>query len=133
MNGMKCLYCGSDVVLADSKVIYGKHFGKVYMCSKYPKCDSFVGAHTGTDKPLGTLANAELRELRKICHSLFDGWWKANKKTRKDAYAILRHTFNIPEQKCHIAMFDVKQCKKLISLFNDRHIQTIGSLNEEKK
>ena len=57
-----CPYCQSVSVLTDSKVIYGKSYGMVYLCLNYPKCDSFVGVHKNSIKPLGRMANRELRK-----------------------------------------------------------------------
>lgn len=33
---MKCPYCGYEAKLVDSKIIYGKSYGKAYVCSFYP-------------------------------------------------------------------------------------------------
>jgi len=51
MEDRSCLYCNSKVELKDSDVIYGKSYGLVYICSKFPKCDSYVGVHRGTTFP----------------------------------------------------------------------------------
>jgi hypothetical protein len=36
-----------------------------------------VGCHKGTTKPLGRLADAELREWKKRAHAAFDPVWQA--------------------------------------------------------
>ena len=59
-----CDYCGRETEYVDSKVIYGKSYGKIYLCRN---CMAYVGVHKGTDKPLGRLANAELRNWKKGC------------------------------------------------------------------
>ena len=115
---MKCPYCGYEAKLVDSKEIYGKSYGKAWVCSFYPGCDSYVGCHPGTEKPLGTMADKKLRKLRNECHLLFDSIWKSGKKDRSSAYAMLRHTLKISEENCHIAMFDVATCKSLIRIFD---------------
>ena len=73
-----CPYCGEKVKLSSNKVIYGKSIGngKVYRCTNQ-WCDSYVGVHTGTNTPLGRLANKELRLLKNKAHRLFDGLWKS--------------------------------------------------------
>lgn len=66
-----CRYCGSPVVYTSNAEIYGREYGngKCYLCRN---CRAFVGVHTGTDTPLGTLANDELRQYRKTAHYWFD-------------------------------------------------------------
>lgn len=58
-----CDYCGRETEYVDSKVIYGKSYGKIYLCRN---CMAYVGVHKGTDKPLGRLANAELRNWKRL-------------------------------------------------------------------
>ena len=103
---MKCPYCASEVVLKDSKIIYGKSYGNVWICSNYPKCDAFVSCHKGTDRPLGMLANSELRNMRKLTHSAFDSLWQEAKKrgiknARSNYYRLLAKELGISEDECH--------------------------------
>ena len=48
-----CPYCGAVSILTDSKVVYGKSYGMIYLCRNYPKCDAYVGVHKRTNEPLG--------------------------------------------------------------------------------
>lgn len=52
---MSCPYCGKDVLLVNSEVVYGPghDYGNMWVCSSYPDCDSYVGCHKGTQNPLG--------------------------------------------------------------------------------
>lgn len=111
-----CAYCGGGVSLKDSKIIYGRSYGNIYICDKYPECDAYVGVHKSDGKtPLGTIANKELRELRKICHNnYFDPLWKSGKITRNEAYKFLQRIMGLTAEDCHIAMFNIDQCKELI-------------------
>ena len=109
-----CPNCGSPVSLKNSEIVYGKDYGWIYLCDNYPTCNSFVGTHRGTIKPLGTLANKELRELRKECHRLFDLRWKSGIMNRKQAYKLLQEIMNLSEKDAHIAMFNKEQCVFLI-------------------
>jgi hypothetical protein len=119
-----CPYCGSEVVLQDSAVIYhGKSFGLVWICSNYPACDAYVGVHTGTTRPLGRLANAELREWKKRAHSYLDPFWKSKRYTRKKAYSIASDLLGKPVSKTHIGMFDVQECKDLIASLKQLSLQ----------
>jgi len=78
-----CDYCKSKTELIDSAPVYnGVSYGKVYHCRP---CDAWVGVHKGTEKPLGRLANKELREWKKRAHAVFDPLWQAklNKRRRE--------------------------------------------------
>jgi hypothetical protein len=107
----KCPYCGSEVVCKDSAVVYSRSYGKIWICSNWPKCDAYVGCHKNSDKPLGRLANPELRFWKKQAHEKFDKLWKHGDMSRSDAYVWLSRALSIPSDKCHIGMFDVEQCK----------------------
>nr|WP_305144883.1 DUF3268 family zinc-finger domain-containing protein [Anaerotruncus sp. DFI.9.16] len=110
-----CDYCGRETEYVDSKVIYGKSYGKIYLCRN---CMAYVGVHKGTDKPLGRLANAELRNWKKAAHAVFDPLWKYGRFRghRNAAYAWLAQKMGLPVEKTHIGMFDVGQCRKAIEI-----------------
>lgn len=111
-----CDYCGRRAELVDSKVIYGKDFGhKCYLCRP---CLAYVGCHKGTDKPLGRLANAELREWKKRAHEAFDPLWKYGRFRgyRDAAYSWLAKRMGLPVEETHIGMFDIDQCKRVVSI-----------------
>jgi len=124
VSGIFCPYCGSVATLKDSKIIYGKSYGNAFICNNFPKCNTFVGVHKATNKPLGTLANNELREFRKKAHSLFDPLWKlkiikekcSKKKARTAGYKWLSIQTEIDYNRCHIAMMNIDECKKVIQV-----------------
>ena len=120
MYKLTCPYCAKQAILSDSSTIYGKDYGKVYLCINYPACDAFVGVHKGTDKPLGTLANSELRDLRKKAHKLFDSIWHEREMSRKDAYSWLASEMGLSKTKTHIAMFNESQCQQVIEMMKER-------------
>ena len=70
----KCPCCGSPVVLRSADGIYksNPHHVQLYVCSKYPVCDAYVRVIPGTTIPLGTMADKQLRYLRKRAHQYFD-------------------------------------------------------------
>ena len=109
-----CPDCGGKAELKDSAIIYGKSYGLAYVCENYPKCDNFVGCHKGTNKPLGTLANAKLRSKRKETHSLFDQLWKGENRERGQAYKFMAEVLDIDQEQAHIALLTFAQCDKLI-------------------
>ena len=118
MRKVFCAYCGRQAELVDSSVIYGRSYGhKVWLCRN---CMAYVGCHRGTDKPLGRLANAELREWKKKAHAAFDPLWQYGRfrKRRNAAYAWLSQQMHLPIEKTHIGMFDVAECKRVIEICN---------------
>lgn len=125
LTGKICPYCGKPTEFVDSSVIYGISYGMIYLCQD---CDAYVGVHKGTDKSLGRLANSELREAKKQAHYYFDKIAKTglinkiykkyipNISNRNKAYKWLSLQLNIPVKNCHIGMFDIPECKKVIEL-----------------
>lgn len=115
-----CRYCGNEVVFTSNAEIYGREYGngKCYLCRR---CRAFVGVHTGTIIPLGTLANDELRNARKQAHNEFDKLWKGQtrKMTRYNAYGWLAKEMNLKRKDTHIALFEVEQCKKVVELLKN--------------
>lgn len=97
----------------------------IYLCWD---CMAYVGVHKGTDRALGRLANAELRVAKKEAHFYFDQIaktslinkiWKEhipNTSNRNKAYLWLSNQLNIPHEVCHIGMFDVEDCKRVVEL-----------------
>lgn len=73
-SGMRCPYCGSTVIYRSADGVYNENSKHVmlYVCSKFPACDSYVRVHEGTTIPVGTMANGELRALRDKAHKQFD-------------------------------------------------------------
>lgn len=88
---------------------------RFYVCKP---CDARVGAHAD-GRPLGTLANAELRQLRSQAHGVFDPKWKremGGTMRRREAYRWLASNLRIPEEHCHIGMFDEEMCRRVIQI-----------------
>ena len=121
-----CRYCGSPVVYTSNAEIYGREYGdgKCYLCRN---CRSFVGVHPGTDIPLGTLANEELRRYRKAAHFWFDKIWKKTTRimTRDKAYKWLSKEIGLPKEQTHIGMFEKEQCEKVMEI-SQKKLQESG-------
>lgn len=112
-----CPHCGREANLVSQKVVYGKVYGrggKLWVCSNFPECDSYVGCHASSSKPLGTLANAEQRQLRKQAHALFDPLWRKGEMSRTAAYSKMAEMLEIPEHEAHISQLSSPQLEKLI-------------------
>ena len=58
---IKCPYCNSQAFLRPASAVHGQEYrqpgDEVYVCARYPDCDSYVSAHQRTHLPMGTLAN----------------------------------------------------------------------------
>lgn len=119
MKDVICNYCGRKAELVDSKVIYGTSYGKMYLCRR---CNAYVGCHKGTDRPLGRLADAELRYWKKAAHAVFDPLWRQGRfrGQRKAAYEWLAEQMGLPVEQTHIGMFGVAQCKQAIKIVQEK-------------
>jgi len=95
------------------EVYGGRDYGFIYLCRP---CKAWVGCHSGTANPMGTLANEGLRYWRNLAHASFDSVWKTGKMKRKEAYEWLAKRLGIEDQECHIAMMDESQCKQIVQL-----------------
>ena len=111
---VSCPYCGGWAELVDSAEVYGgRSYGNVWLCRR---CDAYVGCHAGTDEPLGTLADAETRHWRKRAHASFDPLWRGDGMTRAEAYRWLAGRLGVHPNDCHVGLFDVETCKRVVEL-----------------
>lgn len=116
-----CPYCGRNAVMTTSKRVYqGRDYGLIYLCPDYPNCDSYVGCHKGTANPLGRMADPVLRKAKTLAHRAFDPLWAdpRNKvfRNRKEAYRWLAERLGLDERDCHVGMFDVAACEKVVEV-----------------
>jgi hypothetical protein len=121
MDSLKC-HCGSDAVYHKSDaIIYRTQYSSrgVWVCSQYPRCDSYVGCHPNKS-PLGVLKDKKGRELAKACHKIFDRYWNAclglgiNVIGRNDAYRYLALQLEMPVSKCHFGMMNNQELEKAL-------------------
>ena len=110
---MKCPYCNRQAEWTENKVIYGKNYGKSYMCYYCKPCNAYVGCHNNTKRALGTMANEELRGYRIKAHSVIDALWKSGKTTRKQVYKNLKGYFG---REIHIGESDIRLCIQICNL-----------------
>lgn len=111
---INCPYCEASALLVTGESIYPhrpdlyhKYF---YLC---PDCDAYVGCHPtgGGKKPLGRLANAELRKAKQLAHSSIDIHWQSGCISRTEVYRRLSVLMQLAAKDTHIGMFDLNQCK----------------------
>lgn len=113
-----CAYCtGPATFHATSNHLYSRDYGPVWHCDP---CKAWVGCHPD-GKPLGRLADAELRSAKMVAHNMFepliaakmrrDGCSKS--EARNAGYAWLAQQLGIDRRICHIGMFDEAMCKRV--------------------
>jgi hypothetical protein len=119
-RGLVCPYCGNNSQYVDSKCIYSKSYGMIYICKP---CDAYVGVHKGSDIALGRLANKQLRFWKIQAHEVFDRLWKRKMNqgfskgiARSSAYEWLAKEMGRDISITHIGMFDIDECKKVIDI-----------------
>ena len=115
-KSMKCSYCGHTAVLRKAPYVYGEKAIEeyLYVCSRYPECNSYVGVHKGTLIPKGTLANGDLRHKRIEAHKVFSKLWSEGIMNKNEAYRWLRYTFGLSSGQAHIGQFSDYRCDELI-------------------
>lgn len=117
---VKCPYCRALAVKRPASFIYGENTHDknafVYVCSRYPACNSYVAAHKRTGLPMGTLANGDLRHKRILAHRAFNRLWQEGYMERRAAYCWLQVQLCLPESRTHIAMFSEYLCDRVIEL-----------------
>jgi len=113
---IKC-HCGAHAMKRPASVVHGdKAQGKyLYICSRYPACDSYVGVHKKNLEPLGTLANKEMRLKRIEAHRIFNRLWESGLMKKWEAYSWLAATLCLNRQQAHIALFSVYMCNEVIA------------------
>lgn len=122
----KCDNCGSkNVRYTTNDEIYGKIYGNggCYLCDD---CKAYVGVHnTKSKKPLGRLANKELRELKMRCHKLFDVFWKETNLKRIDCYGYLANKLGLHLRETHFGWFNKEYLEKSLVVLNNTTIEDI--------
>lgn len=134
-----CSYCENPARLATGAEVYA-HLPelaekKVWTCDP---CDAWVGCHGNTDKPLGRLANLELRQAKMLAHSFFDPLWRAKmergkvskNRARNAAYNWLAQKLEIPFAATHIGMFDVQMCKKVVEICKPHALRIMAQAHQ---
>ncbi len=111
---MRCPYCGAPVVYRSADGIYNenKTHTMLYVCSRYTECDAYVRVQPGKAIPLGTLANGDLRALRREAHHYFDRLYTSGRMTKQEAYHWLATFLQVPQ--AHIGYLGEYTCKQVI-------------------
>lgn len=120
-----CPYCNEQSQLVKGKQIYPHRRDlwdlNFYHCANNHAA-AYVGCHKTGDgkKPLGRLADDKLRAAKSAAHAAFDPLWKkdqiAHFPHRAKAYKWLAEMLGVDGKDCHIGMFDVAQCERVVSV-----------------
>ncbi|TXH35247.1 MAG: hypothetical protein E6Q98_15760 [Rhodospirillaceae bacterium] len=107
--GMKvtCPYCSSAAELI------GEHPAGAWVCTGEPTCDAYCGADKH-GRPIGTLANADLRRARAAAHMAI-----ARLPIRlKAARRRIAKELNIALTDCHVDRLTEAQCWRVVEICN---------------
>ncbi len=119
-NTVRCPYCGAQAKLRPATAVYGdatiNKDTYVYLCDRYPKCDSYVYAHPQSKEPMGTLANGDLRHKRILAHRAINKLCKSKKMTEREVYKFLGYQLGIPFEMTHIASFGEYMCGRVVQV-----------------
>lgn len=127
-----CPYCERQALPVTGAVLYPHRPDlarkRFYLCSP---CNAYCGTHPD-GRPLGRPADATLRRARNHVHELFDPLWqkvaeayegedngKLRGVARARAYRWLAERMGIEVPDCHVAMFDVYQCRQAYRILRD--------------
>jgi zinc-finger-containing domain len=128
-----CPYCQSPAEQCTGADVYDNPAHAQKILWRCRPCKAWVGCHPGTDVPLGRLANETLRKAKRRAHEAFDALWKPGTKqrcqTRDRAYYWLSQRLRIKRAECHIGMFDVDTCNRVVAACKEAHGPNVVSLH----
>lgn len=118
-----CPYCGAEAKLRPASVVYKENTidetAYLFVCDRYPKCDSYVNAHRDSKRPMGTLANSELRNRRILAHHALAKMWEKGVMSKEQAYKWLQVQFGLDKDHAHIGLFNEYMCDRVIDKCNE--------------
>jgi hypothetical protein len=116
----ECRFCGGNVEIVKNSEIYnGREYGEwpwAYLCRG---CGAYVGMHPFTGIPLGTLADRNTRDMRKMAKDDFNPLWQGGEMTRSEAYSWLADRLGIAVAACHFGWFDADTCERVIEIIEE--------------
>lgn len=127
-----CSYCKRPAERVTGKILY-PHKKELYKkifwrCSS---CDASIGCKKDSDIPLGTLANAELRQLRMQAHHALDRIWKESLASRSYLYKLMSKDLNNSEP-LHIGFSNNEKCVVIKQWAKDVYIwRKLQQLHQE--
>jgi len=117
---INCPYCGAPAVCRPASTVYGTVLRQkgsyLYLCSRYPACDAYVTAHKKDRRPMGTLADGNLRHKRILAHQALEQLRQARRMDKWAVYVWLQGKLKMEPEQVHIGMFSEEMCDQVISL-----------------
>lgn len=120
-SGVRCPYCGATTVFMPAERIYKQNYEDytLLVCGNYPACDAYVKCHKGTRIPMGTPANAALRNKRRSAHELMDQLTETGVMSRDEIYYFLKkisldgncHVGSMGDYACDMAIRELNRIK----------------------
>ena len=115
-----CPYCGSLATLRPASVIHGlsdiSAGTYLYVCRRWPACDAYVSAHGRTHRPMGTLANGDLRHKRILAHRALEQLQQSRHMEKWEVYIWLQAKLGLDERQAHIGQFSEWMCDEVVRL-----------------
>ena len=119
-----CPYCGAPAVCRPASTVYGADTidrkSHLYLCSNWPSCDAYVSAHKTDRRPMGTLANGNLRHKRILAHQALEKLQKELHMDKWASYVWLQTKLGLDSHHTHIGMFSEQLCDQVISLCRNK-------------
>lgn len=146
-----CEECGSTARIAGARRVYPFHRELWHLTIWLCDCGAYVGCHPNSRRPLGTCAGKELRRARRMLHEeRVDPIWKnaillypgdkdakaqaiIRSTARRRTYDFLAEKLGITREECHIAMFDIEQCRRAWVAFKGVDYAQIRAWAKAKK
>ena len=97
---------GNWIGLADS--------GNVLACLSWPDCDTYVGVHRLTMRPMGRMAGRETRSLRMKAHRELDPLWREHGYDRNYVYRCLSEDIGYAGTAMHISDLSDDELRSLV-------------------
>lgn len=116
-SDLVCADCGSRLALKDGK------YGIFYGCTKYDEtgCKGSHNCNKADARPFGIPGDAATRKARREAHEWLDRLWKDDfVPNRVEAYEWLATALNIKAADCHVGMFDLETCERVMVLVRHR-------------
>lgn len=124
-----CPYCNQPANLVYGSQVYGNRSPpeiarlRIWSCKG---CRAHTRCHPNSLRPMGTLAREDLRKARQEAHKALDSLWtcrpryKERKAARQETYLWLQQAMGLTESECHIGLFNIEQCRRVIELCEER-------------
>jgi hypothetical protein len=129
-----CVECDKKITprLVYGNVVYPKSpklaHKRFWQCVS---CKNFVGCHENANKnkmrPLGVIANRELKQARIAIHNVIDPIWRNGKLTRSEIYASLGRELGYPYHTGELR--SMEEARRVYKLVAEIHNSVIDDQN----